>query len=66
MLTSPNPEVFQDPDMAGVAASEGRFAALHPDDFEERAAIMEYDCGLLRWEAERLAAIIVAHSHDKQ
>ena len=33
------------------------------EDFEERAAIMEFDCGLPRAEAERRAFLIVGNPH---
>jgi hypothetical protein len=32
-------------------------AKIDPGEWEERAAILEYECGLKRAEAERLAAI---------
>ncbi len=35
------------------------------DAFEERAAILEYDAGLSRAEAERLAAADIARLHDR-
>ena len=52
-------------DCGTAARALQTLSADERDAFEERAAILEYDAGLSRGEAERLAAADVARLHDR-